>query len=373
MMNAIASVKAFARDTCGQALSRFGVTAPGVRLRHRLSIITFHRVLTESQRRLYPLPGLAVTPSELDAHLKWATRHFRCLSLTKALDLWAEDDSSGPPLLAITFDDGQLDNYQNALPVLEKNGVTASFYVPSQILEDPAPLWHDVMATSVAWLTSHLTDPSVFSAPSEREGAGGLLAELLSGLDKVRLQSHSAVETAMEATKLWSPAQRKDWLFRAQALLPNPVRHGWDGFMDVVQMKDLIGRGHEIGSHSHSHPLLPQCSAEELSVEIAGSKRTLESALGAAITTFCYPNGSSDQKSEAHVRKAGYRAAVTTRWGSNPRGQDLYQLQRFDMNAKHAQDSRGHFSAARLAWRMSGWYPGLNSATPDPYDGASSR
>ena len=66
------------------------------------------------------------------------------------LEVWGQDRYAGPPILAITFDDGQLDNYQNALPVLERNGVTASFYIPSQTLENTAPLWHDAMATSVA-------------------------------------------------------------------------------------------------------------------------------------------------------------------------------------------------------------------------------
>jgi len=365
-MSVLASFKTLGRDMCGQVLSLSHVTSPAVRLRERLSIITFHRVLTEQQRKLYPLPGLAVTPEELDAHLKFATRHFRCLSLASALEHWALDRFSGPPLLAITFDDGQLDNYQNALPVLERNGVTASFYIPSRILEDPTPLWHDAIATSVARFSCHLTNPSGFPDPSQCEEARELLAALHSGQAHERLASHSSIESALEATKLWSPAQRKDWIQRAQTFLPHPVRHSWDGFMSIKQMKDLVGRGHEIGSHSHSHALLPQCTAEELLTEIEGSKHKLEAALDSPITTFCYPNGSTDQRSIAQVRKAGYRAAVTTQWGSNSRRDELHQLQRFDMNARHAQDRQGRFSEARLAWRMSGLYPGLRRATQSP-------
>ena len=366
-MSATASLKALARDACGQALFLTGGTVPSVRLHQRLSIITFHRVLTAPQRQLYPLPGLAVTPSELDAHLQFFTRHFRCLSLAKALDLWAEGVYVGPPLLAITFDDGQLDNYLNALPVLERHGVTASFYIPSQILEDPSPLWHDAMATSVARLTACLSDPSVAHGGAARWAVGELLAELQTGPKHVRLACHSTVEAALEGTKLWRPAQRKEWILRAQALLSSPGQPDWDGFMGVAQMRDLVARGHEIGSHSHSHALLPQCTDDELLIEIAGSKLKLETVLDAPVTTFCYPNGSIDMRSVAGVREAGYRAAVTTRWGGNTRQQDLHQLQRFDMNATHAQDRRGRFSEARLAWRMSGWYPGLTGTKQDPY------
>ena len=136
-------------------------------------------------------------------------------------------------------------------------------------------------------------------------------------------------------------------------------------------VRRIAAAGHEIGSHSHSHALLPQCTADELRAEIEGSKLKLESALGTPMTTFCYPNGSTDQRSVALVREAGYRAGVTTQWGSNARGDDPYRLQRFNMNAAHAQDRWGRFSEARLAWRMSGLQPGLTGTKQDPYSGAS--
>ena len=361
-MTAIASFKALARDFCGQVLSLSGVTAPATRLRERLSIITFHRVLTESQRRLYPLPGLAVTPDELDAHLAFATRHFRCLPLKSALDLWSNGPDGGPPILAITFDDGQLDNFQNALPVLEKNRVAASFYVPSQILADASrPLWHDALAVCIGRLDALTPTPQ----------SEAMLAELYASSGLARPAGRVHVESALESTKMWSASQRRHWIERAQDLLPVPVRHPWDGFMDVKQMKTLLARGHEIGSHSHSHPLLPHCTDRELEDEIVGSRRRLEAALGADVTTFCYPNGSLDARSLAMVRQAGYRAAVTTRWGSNPQGQDPFQLQRFDMNASHTKDRKGGFSAARLAWRISGLHPGLTRSGSDSYSGAA--
>ena len=315
------------------------------------------------------MPGLAVTPGELDAHLKFLTGHFQCLSLNAALDRWDQDRSSGLPLLAVTFDDGQLDNYQNALPVLERNGVTASFYVPSLVLDNTAPLWHDAMAAAVAWLTDPSSSQSMLLDPARRAEAAQLLARLQPVGDHRPLAGHSAVEAALEITKQWSPSQREEWLSQARGVLPTSVQPGWDGFMNVAQMKDLMARGHEIGSHSHSHALLPQCTDDELHAEIAGSKQALEAAIGAPITTFCYPNGSTDPRAVAQVREAGYRAAVTTQWGSNARADDRYRLQRFNMNAQHAKDRRGRFSEARMAWRMSGLHPGLTGAKRDPYSG----
>ena len=129
--------------------------------------------------------------------------------------------------------------------------------------------------------------------------------------------------------------------------------------MSVDQLKTLATRGHEIGSHSHSHPILPQCPDDMLLDEVAGSKQRLESALGLTIESFCYPNGSTDGRTIDLVRRSGYQAAVTTEWGSNAVGADPLRLRRFDMNARNAQDRKGRLSQARLAWRMSGLHPGL--------------
>jgi peptidoglycan/xylan/chitin deacetylase (PgdA/CDA1 family) len=370
-MSAKASLKAWVRDACGQALALTGVTAPFARLRGRLSIITFHRVLTAQQRAIYPLPGLAVTPEELDAHLDFATRHFRCLPLASALGAWAQRDAQARPVLAVTFDDGQLDNYINALPVLDKHGVKASFYIPSQILEDHSPLWHDALARCIIDLSSMLTAERSTAPGSRAAAARELISQVRGGSGGERLDEAMNVAQALECTKSWEAALRRDWIGRAQALLPAWQAQPWDGFMTIDQMKDLIARGHEIGSHAHSHPLLPQCTHDELQVEIEGSKRRLESVLGAPVTTFCYPNGSLDRRSLEMVQRAGYQAAVTTHWGSNALGDNPYLLQRFDMNAQHAMDRLGRFSEARLAWRLSGLHPGLAKATRGTYSSAA--
>ncbi|MEZ5702020.1 MAG: polysaccharide deacetylase family protein [Burkholderiaceae bacterium] len=367
-MSAKASLKAWVRDACGQVLALTGLTAPSARLRDRLSIITFHRVLTAEQRARYPLPGLAVTPEELDAHLAFATRHFRCMPLIDALMAWRQHDASGLPILAVTFDDGQLDNYVNGLPVLDKHGVKASFYIPSQILEDHSPLWHDALANCIIELSLMLESAPTLAPDAVASAARELLGQVRGGPWD---EGHMNVAIALECTKSWEAALRADWVRRAKALLPSAQPQPWDGFMTVDQMKNLLARGHEIGSHAHSHPLLPQCTSEELEVEIEGSKRRLEAALGAPVTTFCYPNGSLDERSLAMVQRAGYRAAVTTEWGSNAREESPFLLQRFDMNAQHAVDRQGRFSEARLAWRLSGLHPGLAKATRGSYSSAA--
>jgi peptidoglycan/xylan/chitin deacetylase (PgdA/CDA1 family) len=128
--------------------------------------------------------------------------------------------------------------------------------------------------------------------------------------------------------------------------------------MNWEQLRDLAGRGHEVGSHSLSHPLLPTVGDAELERESAGSRARLEAQLGVSCESFCYPNGDCDGRVVAAVRRAGYARAVTTAWGPNTAGADPLRLTRCDLQGTHARDRSGALSAPRLAFRLSPHFPG---------------
>lgn len=81
--------------------------------------------------------------------------------------------------------------------------------------------------------------------------------------------------------------------------------------MDMVQVREWLAAGQEIGSHTLSHPrlsLLPRGRQRE---EIAGSKRRLEDMFGLEIAHFCYPYGDLDDAVVELVAEAGYATACT--------------------------------------------------------------
>ena len=104
---------------------------------------------------------------------------------------------------------------------------------------------------------------------------------------------------------------------------------------------------------------MPECDDRALTYELSESRRVLQEHLRQPIESFCYPNGNSDARTARAVAEAGYRLAVTTAWGDNARDADRFQLRRFDMNAERVQSSSGKLMPALLAFRMSGFYPGL--------------
>jgi peptidoglycan/xylan/chitin deacetylase (PgdA/CDA1 family) len=76
------------------------------------------------------------------------------------------------------------------------------------------------------------------------------------------------------------------------------------------QLETLLEAGWEIGSHTATHALLPELTAEGLSNELMGSRRTIEQRLGQA-ETVAYPYGLADERVAAAAKEAGYIAGCT--------------------------------------------------------------
>ena len=105
---------------------------------------------------------------------------------------------------------------------------------------------------------------------------------------------------------------------------------GRDGFLTWGQLQVLADAGWTIGSHTKSHPYLPELSVSKWEEEIRGSKEILEEGLKCPVTLFSYPIGGFTEEMIPYVERAGYRAACTTNRGPS-RSLDRYRLTRIKM------------------------------------------
>ncbi len=343
------SFKTKIRNSIAGLLSLMGLTSPERRGCGHLAIATFHRVLPEADRQTYPFPGLVVTPAELDIFLNYLTEHFDCGALATQHERYLNGEVPARPLLAITFDDAQHDNYSNARPVLARHQVKASFFVPVVAVERQELLWHDRLGFAI------------LNMQKQAHGGQERLREILDAAGMPVCDPSNLVGRVAQASKgltLEARLRLVDVLSEASGAARAP---GFARVMTFEELAELAAEGHEIGSHSMTHCMMPECDDQALAYEVAESRRVLQARIGQPIETFCYPNGNSDTRSAQAVAKAGYRRAVTTAWGYNGQGSDRFQLRRFDMVAKHVQDAKGQILPSLLAFRMSGFYPGLGS------------
>lgn len=119
--------------------------------------------------------------------------------------------------------------------------------------------------------------------------------------------------------------------------------------MDVPRIREWLGAGMKVGSHTLTHPHLPQLDRDEKRREIVASKGVLEDRLGVAVEHLCFPYGDYDADCVVAAADAGYATAVTTERGRVRRGQSLLALPRLGNSGKR---SRRVFQARALLWEL---------------------
>jgi peptidoglycan/xylan/chitin deacetylase (PgdA/CDA1 family) len=118
--------------------------------------------------------------------------------------------------------------------------------------------------------------------------------------------------------------------------------------MDWDDVREWLAAGMDIGAHSVTHPDLTGLSDHRLAEEVGGARWRLEDRLGVPIVSFAYPFNVHDERTDAAVAAAGYRAACAGVYRSG----SPFALFRAD----GARDSR-----VRFALQLTRFYPALRS------------
>jgi peptidoglycan/xylan/chitin deacetylase (PgdA/CDA1 family) len=90
-------------------------------------------------------------------------------------------------------------------------------------------------------------------------------------------------------------------------------RIGTPGFLSADEVRELSGRGHEVGSHSDSHPTyMGSLSRAELATEWRRSREVLSEILGTPPASAAVPGGFLSRAVIGEAASAGYRLLMTS-------------------------------------------------------------
>jgi peptidoglycan/xylan/chitin deacetylase (PgdA/CDA1 family) len=285
--------------------------------RARLSVLIFHRV-QPSQDALFPRE---VDARQFEQILGWVGRWCNVLPLDQAVTR-LKANSLPARAAAITFDDGYADNHDVALPILQRHGLSATFFIATSFL-DGGRMWNDTVIEAVRRCPHDSLD--LRSVEGLRDATSARWT-----LDAPAARA-AAIRAILGRIKYESPKQRQrladEVAQRAGATLPT------DMMMRSEQVLALHRAGMQIGAHTHTHPILAHLDAPSARDEILRSKTTLEGLLSAPVDLFAYPNGLPGQDYSAEsvdiVRQLGFSAAVSTAVGAADSRADPLQLPRF--------------------------------------------
>lgn len=291
------------------------------RMRDGVTLLMYHRVLAPADCRDYPLPSLVIPEPAFRAQIAWLARHAEVATLSGALERFAAVTAHAKPLVVVTFDDGYADNARIAAPILEEHGLRGTFYVTTGFVAERGPLWFDRASLALQRL-----DATAMQTLAREFASGASLAN---------------VAAWMAHAKQCAPDVRARLVARSEQLAGTANDAARFEPMTTTELRTLHERGHEIGSHTETHPLLPELDDAELARELAHSRRDLNSWTGAPVHGFCYPNGTYDDRVVRAVSAAGYAHACGTQSGINGPAADPLRLARVPITPDRVLDGSG--------------------------------
>jgi len=220
-----------------------------------------------------PHPGdtVTVTPQVFEGQMRYlAEKGYRTLKLSELMAYISGDLQLLERAVVVTFDDGWLDNYLYALPVLRKYGINATIFIVTDRTDSAS---HDPVVPLPSTTPSHNESKRLI-----REGAA------------------------------------------AQVVLT------WDLIAEMRSTGQV-----EFHSHLVSHRKAHELPEEDLRHEIFASRRIMEERLDTSSPYLCWPYGSYTDRGVDLAREAGYRALFTTEPGVARSGDDPFRIRRIDI------------------------------------------
>lgn len=269
----------------------------------------------------------AVAAQDFEQQLAYLSRNCNVITMKQLQDGLQRRVAWAPSTVVITIDDGYLDAFDVAFPLLSRYRVPATIFVSTDFISRRFWYWQDKLRHILSSVQTGEVSWSV---------AGDLKTFPL-GTAEHRWKAWSDLADECYA----ATAEQRENMILALASgagieLPNEAPAGYEP-LDWAQLKTMSEHGVEVGSHGVSHQRLTTLSPETLDYELAASKQAIESNLGSDVAYFAYPFGGADAHSHevrCAVERAEYQLGCVAFFDTHL-FDNLMAVRRFGVGADH--------------------------------------
>ena len=240
---------------------------------------------------------------------EWLRRHkWKILPLDSIVELARGGQPIHPKTIALTIDDGYLDQYELSTLLLDPFDAPATFYVATDFLDGKLWLWDAQVANAFKNAAKDALVYCPYNDPKHE-----LRLRLSTEADRFK-----AVQTVQEALKrypsenIYSEVVRIHSLTGADYPSTIPLEHR---AMSWANARALIRRGHSVQPHTCTHRMLTGLPPPDAKSEIERSWKAVQENTLKTPSSFAYPNGRVCDYSQAYLKtlsELGCTMAVTT-------------------------------------------------------------
>jgi peptidoglycan/xylan/chitin deacetylase (PgdA/CDA1 family) len=306
-------------------------------------VVGYHRVVERFEwEATLSMPANLVSRGMLERHLDWIGRHHEFVSLDELGRRLANGGRSPRPLAAVTFDDGYRDVYENAFPMLMREGIPGAIFLVTSLIGTSDLQMHDKLYALIRKAISVWTRPKEtlrrrLAAADVPEACRIRVPDTTDPFTLTRL-----LLTSLSSHALWQVIGLLSEELGTETLVPA-------GFLPLSweMVAEMHRAGITMGSHTSNHVLLTNESRPRVYEEVTDSRRELERHLGAPVMHFAYPDGRFNRTAIKAVRQAGYQFGYTT-CEHKDGGHPLLTIPRRVLWEHSTVDTRGRFVPALM-------------------------
>lgn len=247
--------------------------------------------------------------------IQYATKKYNVISLD---DFYNKKFKPNTLNVTITFDDGYLNNYKYAVPILEKYKVPTTFFITTT-QNKAAFLWPDFLDL-VSFHTSKneiIFENNLYKKNRKNEFVFNGIS-LKNRCKKLTLDELKPLFTIFDEE--WKSIQKK------------PLSDYWQ-LMNDNQIKQIAENPFfTIGSHSYTHANLAEILIEEAKFEILKGKEILESICTKPVLEFAFPFGSYNSELVNYSKEIGFNKILLLDYNFDLDKNDISLQNRFVMN-----------------------------------------
>jgi peptidoglycan/xylan/chitin deacetylase (PgdA/CDA1 family) len=285
---------------------------------HCTAILFYHR-FSENSYGDCELPHLKI--GEFEKQVRHVKKCYKIITMDELADRLALNKKNESPCVAITIDDGYLNSYKLAYPVLKRLNLPATIYLAAAFIGTTNSTWVDeLMDIFLLSKNKFISFQKVFGEEvMDLSNQKGKIETFRRFFKRMLYVEHEKKESLLQELAKILGVEEESRNQSERKML------NWD---EVVEMsRDNIS----FGAHTMIHPTLSKMETAEAKREILESKNDIETKLGGKAKHFAIPNGKLADFSEElkqYCKEIGFVTVASTEPGVVCSGSDPYFLNR---------------------------------------------
>lgn len=274
-----------------------------------------------------------ISKEYFEKQIAYFSKHFNLVSLD---DVFSNQLKTDKLNIAITFDDGYLNNLKYAVPILEKYNAPATFFITGIRDAGLDVLWPDVVDMATAKLHKEVT----------------ICGELFRKNRKGELTNGSMRLKEVAKLKPWSYKVKMMEDLEAAAPFRNDqtLSDYWQQ-LSIEQIRELAASPiATIGSHGYYHNNLGGIEFNDAVDELKNSKSFLENTIQQEVHSIAFPDGSYSREIVDAAEMAGYTQQLAVEYLFGEDQADSRVLDRFGVNPFISWNNQLHCLMKNSYW-----------------------